>query len=151
MKSRPHSRYFFVHCPLLIVNCFAAAGCSDGLPRVYPVKGKIVNKGKGPATDLAGYGVQLQSTTDPAERPGGQAAEDGTFTLYTRVGGRVIPGVKEGTYQAYLTLPATEGNSQPRLLVPKRYTAPDTAELQVVVSPAGAADLTLELDRDAKK
>src|SRR5437899_5629759 len=96
---------------LLVViagTLFCLAGCGSGLPKVCPVKGKMVYKGKGQVKDLAGYSVQLQSVSDPAETPGGPIEEDGTFTLYTRVGGRVIPGVKEGTYQACLLPPAVE-------------------------------------------
>src|SRR5919199_1090952 len=95
---------------LLAVTLFAATGCDSG-PKVYPVKGRVVSKGKGHVKDLAGYSVQFQSTSDPAEAPGGPIEEDGTFTLYTRVGGKVIPGVKEGTYRACLLPPAVEGGA----------------------------------------
>ena len=58
-----------------------AAGCDSGLPKVYPVTGKVVSKGKGLVKDLAGYNVQFQSLTDPKELPGGVIAEDGSFTV----------------------------------------------------------------------
>ena len=123
-----------------------AAGCGPGLPKVYPVTGKVVTKGKGPAKDLTGYNVQLQSLTDPKELPGGVIAEDGTFTLYTRVGGKVIPGVKEGTYRACLTQPAVEGGPPPRLVIPRRYTSFETANFQFEVKPP-AAEITVEIER----
>src|SRR6476469_1790727 len=65
---------------LLVGTLVAAAGCDSG-PKVYPVKGKIVNKGRGHVKDLAGYSVQFQSVNDPAETPGGPIEEDGSFTL----------------------------------------------------------------------
>src|SRR5437660_8208446 len=105
----------------------AVAGCGPGLPKVCPVKGKVVTKGKGNAKDLAGYSVQFQSTNDPAELPGGPIEADGTFTLYTRVGGKVIPGVKEGSYRACLVQPAVEGGPPPPLVIPRRYTSFETS------------------------
>ena len=122
------------------------AGCGPGLPKVYPVTGKVVNKGKGPAKDLTGYNIQFQSLTDPKELPGGVIAEDGSFTLYTRVGGKVIPGVKEGTYRACILPPAVEGGPPPRLVIPRRYTAFETANFQYDVKPP-ATEITVEIER----
>src|SRR5207253_1974725 len=119
-------------------------GCSSG-PKVYPVTGKVVTKGKGPAQDLAGYSIQFQSLSDAAEMPGGPIEADGTFTLYTRVGGKVTPGVKEGTYRACLLPPAVEGGAPPPLVIPRRYTSLDTANLQYAIS-AGPNDLTIEIE-----
>jgi hypothetical protein len=122
------------------------AGCDPGLPKVYPVTGKVVYKGKGPAKDLTGYNVQFQSTTDPKELPGGVIAEDGTFTLYTRVGGKVIPGVKEGTYRACLTQPAVEGGPPPKLVIPRKYISLESANLQYEVN-GQPTEITVEIER----
>jgi hypothetical protein len=141
------SRGFFFG--LLAGSMFSLAACDSGLPKVYPVKGKVVSKGKGQVKDLAGYNVQFQSASDPAELPGGQIEEDGTFTLYTytRVGGKVIPGVKEGTYRACLLPPAVEGGKPPPLVIPPRYTKFDTSNLEYTIK-AGPNDITIEVDRD---
>src|SRR5262245_25889603 len=122
----------FVACILLVL-----AGCGPRLPTVYPVKGRIINKGKGNVRDMAGYNVQLQSTTDPEEAPGGPIAEDGTFVLstYTRLGGKVIPGVKEGTYRACILPPPVEGGPPPRPVIPVRYTKLETSNLQFTIKP----------------
>ena len=66
---------------LLITIVFAGTGCDSG-PKVYPVKGTVINKGKGSVKDLTGYNVQFQSLTDPTELPGGSIEADGTFTLH---------------------------------------------------------------------
>ena len=130
----------------LLAALVAVAGCGPGLPKAYPVKGKVVNKGKGNAKDLAGYSVQFQSVSDPAETPGGPIDEDGTFTLYTRVGGKVIPGVKEGTYRACFLPPAVEGGAPPPLVIPRRYVKFETANLQFDVKP-GPNEITIEVER----
>jgi hypothetical protein len=131
---------------LLIGALVATVGCGPRLPKVYAAKGKVVTKGKGDATDLAGYQVQLQSVTEPEELPGGPVEEDATFTLYTRVGGKVIPGVKEGTYRACLVPPVLEGGAKPKVSIPSRYTKFETANLQLTIGP-GENDFTIEVER----
>src|SRR5262245_2177175 len=126
--SSPASSPRFLSVLLAGTLC-VLTGCDSG-PKVYPVQGKVVSKGKGHIKDLVGYNVQLQSVTEPAEMPGGQIEEDGTFTLYTRVGGKVVPGVKEGTYQACLLPPILEGRPSPPLVIPARYTKFETSNLQ---------------------
>jgi hypothetical protein len=105
-----------------------------------------VYKGKGPARDLTRYNIQFQSLTDPKELPGGEIAEDGTFTLYTRVGGKVIAGVKEGTYRACIVQPAVEGGPPPKLVIPRRYISMETANLQYEVKPE-PNEITIEIER----
>ena len=131
--------------PLFVV-VIAMTGCGSGLPRVYPVKGTIVNKGKGSVKDLAGYSVQFESTSEPGERPGGPIDENGGFTLYTLFKGKAIPGVKEGTYRACVVPPPPEAGSAPPLVIPARYTKCDTAKLQFEVKP-GENNFTIEIDR----
>jgi hypothetical protein len=128
--------------PLLVL----IAGCGPGLPKVYPVTGKVMYKGKGPARDLARYNIQFQSLTDPKELPGGEIAEDGTFTLYTRVGGKVIAGAKEGTYRACIVQPAVEGGPPPKLVIPRRYISMETANLQYAVKPE-PTEIIIEIER----
>jgi len=140
MASSGYARFSLL--PLVVL----VAGCGPGLPKVYPVKGKVVYKGKGPARDLTRYSVQLQSLTDPKELPGGEIAEDGTFTLYTRVGGKVIPGVKEGTYRACIVQPAVEGGPPPKLVIPRRYISMETANLQYEIKPE-PSEITVEIER----
>jgi hypothetical protein len=122
----------------------ATAGCDSG-PKVYPVIGKVVSKGPGNVKDLAGYSIQFQSTTDPKELPGGPIQADGTFTLYTKVGGKVIPGVKAGTYRACLVQYVPEGGAPP-LMISRKYASFDTSQLQYEIA-AGPNDLTIEVDR----
>jgi hypothetical protein len=122
------------------------SGCGPRLPTVVSAKGTVVNKGKGPSLDLAGYQVQLQSLTEASEMPGGPIGEDGSFTLYTRVGGSVIPGVKPGSYQACVLPPPAEGGAQPRIVIPARYLNFDTANLKYEIL-APKDDLVIEIER----
>jgi hypothetical protein len=144
----PNSRFPLAFLAMAAV-LFGTTACDSG-PKVYPVKGKVVNKGKGNIKELAGYTVQFQSDSDPSDTPGGAIEEDGSFTLYTYtgVGGKVVPGVKQGTYRACLQPPAVEGGPPPKLIIPRRYTNFETANLQFTISP-GPNDITIEVDRDA--
>ena len=145
----PCSRPARIACLVLLAAAvLGSAGCDSG-PKVYPVTGKVVNKGKGPAQDLAGYSVQFRSVSDPAETPGGMIEADGTFVLYTYTGsgGNVIPGVKAGTYDACLLPPAVEGGAKPKLVIPRRYTQFETANLQFTIT-AGPNEITIEVDRE---
>jgi hypothetical protein len=130
---------------LLAGTVFALAGCDSGL-KVYPVQGTVVNKGKGHVKDLAGYNVQFQSVANPVEMPAGLVGEDGTFTLYTRVGGKAVAGVKPGTYRACLLPPVLEGGGVPPLVIPRRYTQLETANLQYEIKP-GKNQITIEVER----
>jgi hypothetical protein len=142
----PYPRF---RCALLAVALFAFAGCDSGLPKVYPVTGKVVNKGRGHVKDLEGYNIQFQSVTEPEEMPGGRIEADGTFTLYTRVGGKAIAGVKEGTYRACLLPPIVEGGGSPPLVIPARYTKFETSKLQYDITP-GPHTLTIEVERGSR-
>jgi hypothetical protein len=141
----PHRRFPLV---LLAGSLVGLTGCDSG-PKVYPVTGKVVTKGKGQVKDLAGYSVQFQSVSDPTEMPGGPIEEDGTFTLYTQVGGNAITGVKEGTYKACLVPPAGGGGAPPPLVIPRRYTKFETSNLQYTIT-SGQNDITIEVERDAR-
>jgi hypothetical protein len=134
---------------LVLAALVALAGCGDPGPKIYPVRGTVVSKGKGAVKDLAGYIIQFQSAEDPAYLPGGVLAEDGTFTLASRVGGKEMPGAKAGTYHARLMPQPVEGNPSPPLAIPRRYAKFDTANLQFEVKP-GDNDVTVEVDRDGR-
>jgi hypothetical protein len=136
-------RYF-----VLLAAAVCLFGCDSG-PRFYAVRGKVVIKGKGSVKDLTGYIVQCQSAADPADMPGGVLAEDGTFTLSTRVGGKEVLGAKVGTYHVRLMPQPVEGNPSPPLVIPRRYTKFDAANLSFEVKP-GANEVTLDVDRDAR-
>lgn len=144
-------RYFLVPSArmrhgLLAGALIALAGCGTG-PKVYPVTGKVVTQGQ--VSDLAGYSIQLQSVSDPAEMPCGTVGEGGTFTLYTRVGSKVIPGVKEGKYRACLRPPILEGGRSPPLVIPRRYTQFETAQLEYTIRP-GPNEITVNVERGSR-
>jgi hypothetical protein len=148
--ARSHFAYARRLAFVVLAGSLVALSACDSGPKVYPVTGKVINKGKGSVQELAGYNVQFRSTTDPGDTPGGAIGEDGSFTLYTYtgVGGKVVPGVKAGTYQACIQPPPPEGGAQPKLVIPRRYTQFDTANLQFTIN-RGPNDITIEVDRDA--
>ncbi len=76
-------------------------GCGGGMPKTYPVQGKVVFKGGKPVTDGR---VQFQSTTDPQFKALGDIAEDGSFSLTTYVGPKHKTGAPAGDYRVVVEL-----------------------------------------------
>jgi hypothetical protein len=125
------------------------ASCEPGPPKLYPVKGKIVNVGKGSVKDVAGYNVRFQSTTDPNDMPGGGIEEDGTFVLYSAWHGQVRPGARAGKYRASLEQAPLEGRKPPPPVIPTRYLSYETSGLEFTIEPQ-PNELTIEINRSGK-
>ncbi len=82
------------------------AGCGSSGPKVYPVEGKVVFKGKGgDMRHLIGGKVRFQSTTDPKVSPVGSIEDDGVFSMGTLADEKSLPGVPAGTYKARIEPP----------------------------------------------
>jgi hypothetical protein len=79
----------------------AIAGCGPGLPKTYPVKGKVVFKGGKPVRDGR---IQFQSSADPQNRALGDLDRDGSFSLTTYVGAKKVSGAPAGTYNVVVEL-----------------------------------------------
>ena len=60
--------------------------------------------------------------------------------------GKVVPGVKAGTYRACLLQPPVEGGSPPPLVIPRKYTRFETATLQFEIKPE-PNEVTIEIER----
>jgi hypothetical protein len=77
------------------------AGCGWGMPKTYPVKGKVVFQGGKPVTDGK---VQFQSETDPQFKALGDIDRDGSFSLMTYVEAKHARGAPAGTYRVVVEL-----------------------------------------------
>lgn len=123
--------------------------CEPGPPKLYPVKGQIVNVGKGSVKDVAGYNVHFQSITDPSDMPGGGIEEDGTFILSSAWHGQVMPGVRAGKYRACLEQAPLEGRKPPPPVIPVKYTSFESSGLEFTIEPR-ANEIAIEINRSAK-
>jgi hypothetical protein len=83
------------------VTLVGIVGCGGGMPRTYPVKGKVVFKGGQPVTDGR---IQFQATTDPQVKALGDIANDGSFSLTTYVEAKNAKGAPAGTYHVVVEL-----------------------------------------------
>jgi hypothetical protein len=84
--------------PILGTLCCLAviAGCGSGIPRTYPVKGKVVFKGGKPVQ----YGrIEFQSEADATLRATGEIGKDGTFVLKTHKEGKSALGAVAGKHK----------------------------------------------------
>ncbi len=76
-------------------------GCDSGLPKTYPVKGKVVFKGGRPVTDGR---IQFQRSNGSPIKAMGDIEKDGSFSLMTYVGAKKRPGAPAGPYQVTVEL-----------------------------------------------
>jgi predicted small lipoprotein YifL len=126
-----------------LVGLFALTGCGDGGPKTYPVSGKVAFAG-GDAQKLTGHHVEAVLENDPNVRASGAIGPDGTFALETLHAGKVLKGVREGTYRVRL-VPAEEDDSGKTLRKPPvagKQLKFETSGLSLQVPPNG--DVTLE-------
>jgi hypothetical protein len=86
---------------LAALTLASLAGCGWGMPRTYPVKGKVVFKGGKPVTDGR---IQFQSATDPQLKALGDIDQDGGFSLKTYIDANNAHGAPAGTYKVVVEL-----------------------------------------------
>jgi hypothetical protein len=100
---------------LLIAGiCLVAAGCGEsGAVKVYPVKGKVMFKGK----PLVGGGsiALVPLTNQPGKTAGGRIADDGTFTLttYKEGDGSMTGEFRVNVFQEVFKEGKNSGDGQP--------------------------------------
>lgn len=126
------------------VGLWALAGCSDNAPKVYPVSGKVALAG-GDAQKLVGHHVEAVLEGDPAVRASGLIGPNGTFTLETLHGGKILKGAQEGKYQVRI-LAAEEDDDGKKLKKPPiagKHFKFESSGLSLQVPPPG--DVSLEL------
>jgi hypothetical protein len=88
------SQYRWTLKMLAALALIVITGCA-GMPRTYPVKGKVVFKGGKAVTDGK---IQFQSATDPPFKALGDIEQDGSFALTTYVGAKKVLGAPQGPY-----------------------------------------------------
>jgi hypothetical protein len=129
-------RFLFPFAMLTLASC--------SLPR-YPVEGKVTLDGQplkaGTVVFWPGDGKEERSTRFPSSPIG----EDGRFALHTDG----AEGAPVGTYKVTVIAEDLADSTKPektRLLVPRKYTSPETTPLSVKVVQFpndGAYDLQL--------
>ena len=125
---------------LLIFAAAFLAGCqSDGTPKTYSVKGKVVHKkSQSPVTQGT---VMFESVSEPKVLASGELQADGTFELASDLG---KPGTVAGEHRVMIEPPFPEpGQKAP---FPKRYASFKTSKLTATVEPRDNNDVTLEVD-----
>jgi hypothetical protein len=121
--------------PLLVLLVLAVLpGCARG-PKLAPVQGKVVHKGKA----VCPGSIQFQPMDGKGQMASGLLYEDGSFTLRTLHEQRPLEGAMPGSYKVTLSLGA---GTTPALM---KYTQLQTTTLQVDVPAEGKKDLVLDL------
>jgi hypothetical protein len=132
----------------MLLAVLAFAGCSEKHPPVYKVTGKVVFKnGKGNMKALSQNAtLEFQSTSDPGEKPGSEIGPEGSLKFFSMQGGRVVPGIKDGTYKARVLFHKAEDPEHPKNnLVDPKYLSFKTTPLEFTVQ-AGDKDIVIEIE-----
>src|SRR5262245_19257502 len=134
---------------LLAIFCFAA-GCSSG-PAMAPVSGTVTYKGQ-PLENAIVVFIPVEPDVLPAS---GLTDAKGRYQLLTKVPG---DGVRLGKHRVTITARAPDRASKGEigmptepaaLLIPRKYTMPDTSGLVAEVRSGGSTstDFALTADR----
>ncbi|MCI0459422.1 MAG: hypothetical protein L0Z62_20925 [Gemmataceae bacterium] len=127
----------------------AAGGCGSATPKTYPVEGKVVYKGKGNVSQLAGGTVRLQAMSDPSLTAVGEIADDGSFALGTFLQDKGLPGVPAGQYKARIDPPEDDDEGKPqRGLVHPKYQDFGKSGLSITVPVSG--ELVIQVERPGR-
>ena len=122
------------------------AGCGSSGPKVYPVQGKVVFKGKGGnMRHLIGGKVRFRSTSDAGLTAVGSIEDDGVFSMAAIQNEKGLTGVPAGAYKARVELPRSEDDDAPRVPIHPKYLDFDKSGLEVTVPTQG--DVILEVEK----
>jgi hypothetical protein len=99
-KIMHRSQYRWTLKTAAALALIAITGCG-GMPRTYPVQGKVVFKGGKPVTDGR---IQFQSAADPQFKALGDIDKDGSFSLTTYIGAKKAQGAPQGPYSVVVEL-----------------------------------------------
>jgi hypothetical protein len=139
-----------MYLPVYLLLLAGLGGCkqSDG-STIYPVSGQVLVNGKPAAAALVTFHPIGVHTGAP--RPTGRAAEDGTFTLTSNVGG---DGAPAGEYRVTVVWTqaiaskavVSDGDNVPvRSLLPAAYASPDSTPLKATVKSGTNEPIILEI------
>jgi hypothetical protein len=132
---------------LLILLAVLFVGCGRGNPAVAPVRGKVLLDGQPLRTGMV-------NTLPKAGRGShGEIQSDGSFQLHTfgRNDGAMIGPHKVSVAVFDTKGPRSPENPYGKLLVPQRYTNPETSELTIDVDSGGLDSVVLELTSKEQK
>ncbi len=134
-------------CGIVLALTLSGCGRSYDEPRfdVYPVKGKVVYKGK-PLENAKVVLIAEDPKLFELVRPSGKTSADGTFALETYTSG---DGAPSGKFKAVITRNqvVTSGGSAVALPndLPKKYASPETSDLVVEIGTGPTELPTFEL------
>jgi hypothetical protein len=132
-----------------------AAGCGSSGPTTIPIRGEVIYNGA-PLKDVPQGLVHYLPKSAEGRQASGRLQPDGTFVLTTfKDADGVMPGEYDITVSAYTTQPnltraevearGVAGITEPRLLIPERYTQHTTSGISDKVDSDHSGFMRIEL------
>jgi hypothetical protein len=121
--------------------------CSQGGPKVHPIKGRVVTARPDDLKSLVGQAVELQAEAEPETRGFGPIQPDGSFIISTYRQGKSLDGAIEGSHKARLMIDLGDEDGRPtrkKLSINRRYTQFENSGWTVSVPAGGDVILKLE-------
>jgi hypothetical protein len=146
----------FVHTSIgLLVVALLGTGCGSDGPVTIPIRGEVIYKG-GALKDVPQGLVRYLPKGAEGRQASGRIQPDGSFVLTTfKSADGVVPGEYDVTVSAYTTqaeltreqveASGGRGVSQPRLLIPEKYTDPKTSGISDTVNDDHSGFKRIEL------
>src|SRR5262245_34303698 len=94
-------------------------GCGSGIPKTFPVKGRVVWKGGKPVDDGR---IEFRSLSEPDLTAVGEIGSDGTFTLTTFKEGKTREGAVAGQHKVIVEPDVPDGQRALVVVLPDPYT-----------------------------
>ena len=119
-----------------VLTALLVAGCSSHGPTTIPIRGEVLYKGAPLKNVPQGLVRYIPKTPDSGRQASGRIQSDGAFVLTTfKSADGVVPGDYNVVVSAYSSeapsrqeMEATGGRAPgPRLIIPEKYTAPNTS------------------------
>jgi hypothetical protein len=120
-----------------LIACLAVTACQTTRakrPKTYPVVGRVVFKNGEP---LTGGAVEFQSLADSSLTTRAEIQWNGTFSVFTLVNNKKVPGAIEGQHRVSVVPPMPQ-NQVIELLEPVR---------PIVTVEPGDNDFTIEVEK----
>lgn len=127
---------------MLVILGLAGCGTTSDLPKVFPVKGRVIFKDKNLNPRLLAGGC-VEFLADTKTSAFGEIKDDGTVVLVSYIKNKIVEGVAPGTYRARIAPPPDGWERGAPNVLTRRFGSFDRSGLQYTVGEGSHNDFTI--------